>query len=200
MCKNVAPVFCKGSGDERYRLLRAECRVCYAGPMVAPPVPRRYTHVLHVGLWWRVLYGLLRVVLGVALLRMVGMPLIEVVRAVMSHELVEEPSDVLVSLAGTVLTHHPMYVTYFLACYFIFWGVVDVFLSLNLLRGVTWAFPVSMWMIGFFLLYGTYRFMHTHSLILLSILVLDAGLLWLIRNEYRASFAARALPAIQGSV
>ena len=158
------------------------------------------TRVLRVGLWWRVLYGFLRVVFGVALLRVVGMPLIEVVRAVMSHELVEEPSDVLVSLAGTALTHHPMYVTYFLAFYFIFWGVVDVFLSLNLLNGAVWAFPVSLWMIGFFLLYGTYRFMHTHSLILLSVLMLDAGMLWLIRNEYRAILAARALPATEGSV
>lgn len=166
--------------------------------MVSPPLPSVRTRVLHAGLWWRVLYGALRIVLGVALLRVVGVPLIEVVRTAMSHELVEEPSDVLVSLAGTVLTHHPVYVTYFLALYFIFWGVVDVLLSLSLLRGALWAFPVSMWMIGFFLLYGTYRFTHTHSLILLSVLIFDAGMLWLIRNEYRSVLATRLVPTVQG--
>lgn len=69
---------------------------------------------------WRIGYGLFRILFGFALLKVVGTPLIEVVSTVMKHELIQDPRDILYLCITNVLTNHPLYVTYFLALYFIF--------------------------------------------------------------------------------
>jgi uncharacterized membrane protein len=103
----------------------------------------------------------------------------------MSHELVQDHSDKLYTLASYWLGHHPLSITYFLASYFIFWGVVDVVLSVELLRERLWAFPASLVLIAGFVLYEIVRFTHTHSLILLWIIFVDTFIFWFIKREYK---------------
>lgn len=134
---------------------------------------------------WRIGYGFFRILFGLALLKVVGTPLIEVVSTLMKHELVEDPSDILYSFITNVLTTHPLYITYFLALYFIFWGVLDVVLSYNLIKHRLWAFPASFVLISLFLMYEAIRFSYTHSFILLGVILLDAIILWLIWREYK---------------
>ena len=103
----------------------------------------------------------------------------------MRHELVEDPKDVLYTYISSILTNHPLYVTYFLALYFIFWGVIDVVLSYNLIKHRLWAFPASFILIGLFVMYEATRFSYTHSFILLGVIFIDIIILWLIWREYR---------------
>ena len=138
-----------------------------------------------IGMWWRIGYGFLRILFGLALLKVVGDPLIDVLKNLMSYELLEDPSDILYSFVTHTLTVHPLYVSYFLAFYFIFWGVVDMVLSYHLIKHRLWAFPVSFVLIGGFILYEIIRFTHTHSYILLGIIILDSFILWLIWREYQ---------------
>lgn len=134
---------------------------------------------------WRIGYGFVRILFGLALLKVVGTPLIEVVRTLIRHELVEDPSDILYNFITSTLTNHPLYITYFLALYFIFWGLVDITLSYNLIKHRLWAFPVSLSLISLFIIYEVIRFNYTHSLILLWIILLDTIILWLIWREYK---------------
>ena len=138
-----------------------------------------------IGMWWRIFYGALRLILGFSLLKIIGRPVIDVVTWVLSHEFIQDPSDILLTTARMVLSHNSYYVTYFLAFYFIFWGVTDVVLSISLLREQLWSFPISMYVIGIFILYEAFRFLHTHSLILLSVIVIDIFILLLIYTEYK---------------
>ena len=138
-----------------------------------------------IGMWWRIFYGALRLMLGFSLLKIIGRPVIDVVTWVLSHEFIQDPSDILLTTARMVLSHNSYYVTYFLAFYFIFWGVTDVVLSISLLREQLWSFPISMYVIGIFILYEAFRFLHTHSLILLSVIVIDIFILLLIYTEYK---------------
>ena len=103
----------------------------------------------------------------------------------MSFELVEDPTDKLYGLVSQLLGQDPLYVSYFLAIYFIFWGLVDVILSINLLRGKIWAFPASLLLIGGFIIYEFIRFTYTHSLILLFIILVDIAIFWFIEREYK---------------
>lgn len=137
------------------------------------------------GMWWRIGYGLLRITFGLAILKVVGTPLLDVVTKIMSHELLSDPNDVLYTFLATLLTNYPLDISYFLAGYFIFWGVIDVTLSHNLIRHRLWAFPLSFTLIGLFLTYGLFRFSQTHSLILLGVLLVDGVILWLIWKEYQ---------------
>lgn len=138
-----------------------------------------------IGMNWRIGYGFFRILFGLALLKVVGIPLIEVVATLMQHELVEDPSDILYTFITTILTNHPLYITYFLALYFIFWGVVDIVLSYNLIKHRLWAFPASFLLISLFVVYEMIRFTYTHSFILLGVILLDTIILWLIRREYK---------------
>ena len=138
-----------------------------------------------IGMRWRIGYGCLRILFGLALLKLVNTPLLEVITNLMRHELVEDPKDVLYTFISSILTNHPLYVTYFLALYFIFWGVIDVVLSYNLIKHRLWAFPASFILIGLFVMYEATRFSYTYSFILLGVIFIDIIILWLIWREYR---------------
>ena len=134
---------------------------------------------------WRICYGILRIFLAFILLRFIGAPLSGIFYRAMQHELIEDPNDFLIQLAHPFIQHLSFPITYFLAVYLIFWGIIDILLSINLLKQKTWAFPVSMYLIGIFVLYEIYRFLHTHSFILACVIVIDLILIWLIGKEYR---------------
>lgn len=40
-----------------------------------------------IGMWWRIGYGVLRILLGLALLKVVGIPLIDVMNILMGHDI-----------------------------------------------------------------------------------------------------------------
>ena len=141
--------------------------------------------LFRIGMWWRIGYGSLRVIAGLALLKAVGTPLIDIVQFLLRHELVEDPSDLFYTFIHYILGPHPVHVTYFLALYFVFWGTIDIVLSYNLLKGKRWAFPAAITLIGLFLLYEVARLIHTHSLILFGVIMIDLLILWLIRREYK---------------
>jgi len=143
-----------------------------------------YDLLFRVGMGWRILYGSLRLILGFILLRLIGTPLSEIFYKVMSHELIEDPTDLLVQTASPLLQHLSFTVTYFIAAYLIFWGVIDILLSINLLKHKVWVFPISIYLIVIFVIYEIYRFSYTHSLVLASIIIIDIVLVWLIRKEY----------------
>ena len=88
-------------------------------------------------------------------------------------------------ILNSFLQLHPLSVTYFLSAYLIFWGVTDIVLSASLLRHKLWVFPVSLWLIGFFVLSEVFRITQTHSLILLGLIGVDLVIWWLIRDEWR---------------
>jgi uncharacterized membrane protein len=138
-----------------------------------------------LSMWWRIAYGTLRIIFGLALFKAVGSPLLDTISQLMSFELVQDPTDKLYGFASQLLGQDPMYVSYFLAIYFIFWGLVDVVLSINLLRGKIWAFPASLLLIGGFIIYEFIRFTYTHSLILLFIIFVDIIIFWFIEREYK---------------
>lgn len=145
-----------------------------------------YTSTLFkYGMWWRIFYGVLRTIFGFILLKLVDVPFADLLYKVMNYELVEDPSDMLFYTLHTFLQTHPLTVTHFVAAYLIFWGVVDVFLSVSLLKHQKWAFPVSLYLITFFVAYEIYRLFFTHSFILLSVILVDTFVFWLIWREYR---------------
>ncbi len=134
---------------------------------------------------WRIFYGTLRTILGVVLLKVINIPFSDLLYKIMSNELGGNPAGILFSITNSFLQIHPFTVTYFIAAYLIFWGLLDVILSINLLRHNIWAFPISLYLIGFFILYEFYRFFHTYSIILLGIILIDIIIFWLINIEYR---------------
>jgi uncharacterized membrane protein len=138
-----------------------------------------------VSMWWRILYGFLRVILGVVFLRLVGQSLSELVYALMAHEITGEAGDAVLENIYRVFETHDFTVSYFIASYFIFWGIVDIVLSACLLNHIRRAFPVTMFLIVLFIFYSVFRYAHTHSGILLGVIVIDFFILYLVNREYQ---------------
>ena len=138
-----------------------------------------------VSMWWRVIYGTFRVVVGVLLLRVIHHPFDSVVAGIMHTELVEHPNDTILFHFLAFLQQHPFTITYFFAFYIIFWGAVDIVLSVSLLRHQLWAFPFSLLLIASFMFYEIIRYTHTHSHTLLILLCIDTFVFWLIYREYQ---------------
>lgn len=132
-------------------------------------------------MWWRIGYGAVRVAVGITLLYFVGTPVSDILLRLMGHELTRHPHEGVMH----AINHLPFTVTYFLAIYFIFWGTIDVFLSILLLRHQLWAFPFSIVLITLFILYEMVRITHTHSLVLLGVIIMDLFIIWMIFREYK---------------
>lgn len=141
--------------------------------------------LFRLGMWWRILYGIIRLFVGFAFLKLVNTPLIDLLYKLTSTEIGEDPTDFFIGILNSFLQVHPLTVTYFLSAYLIFWGMVDIFLSVSLLKHRLWAFPVTLWLIALFVLYMFYRFTHTHSPILLATIVFDFWIFWLISREFK---------------
>ncbi len=141
--------------------------------------------LFRIGMWWRIFYGVLRIGFGLYLLNVINLPLSDLLYAFMRHELIDDPNDLLYRILNTFLRSHPLTVTYFLAAYLLFWGTLDTVLSACMLKHKLWAFPVSLILIGFFVTYELYRVTQTQSLILLFFICVDAGIWWLIKDEWK---------------
>ncbi len=150
-----------------------------------------------IGMWWRILYGSLRLILGGIMLKFfIGTPFSELLFRALSHEVVEDPTDIFFQFLYFIFENHSFTVTYFVASYLIFWGIIDIILSLCLLKHQLWSFPVSIGLIGLFVFYSVYRFFHTHSLILLGIIFVDIVIVYIIYKEYRVLQTERGIKAI----
>lgn len=143
-----------------------------------------YHKLFYIGMTWRIVYGVFRLILGLVLLHFVHTPITTLLFQLMHHEVVEDPQDLLIQTAHPLLQHFSYTVTYFLAFYLIFWGSIEIFLSINLLIRKLWAFPTSIILMGLFVLYEIYRVFNTHSLILVWIILIDIFVIWLIWKEY----------------
>lgn len=146
-----------------------------------------YTRInfFRLAMFWRIFYGALRLLLGLALLKLINVPIADLLYKVMKYELAEDPTDLLFNVVNVFLQLHPLSITYFVSAYLIFWGLIDIGILVSLLRHKKWAFPVSFWLISFFVIYELYRFTYTNSFILLGIVFIDLMILWLIWKEYR---------------
>lgn len=136
-------------------------------------------------MWWRIVYGVLRIVLALAVLKLIGVPLSDLFYSLMAHELIEDPHDLLYVLGSHILATQQLQLTHFAAFYLFFWGVIDIVLSYSLIKHRVWAFPVSLVLVGSFVVYEIIRLSHTHSLILLWVTCVDTCILWLTLKEYK---------------
>lgn len=141
-------------------------------------------------MYWRILYGAARVFIGYKLLSLVGLPAYQAYQHLMRREL-SETHDAVFQLIGRELAHHGFSITYFLAAYLLFWGLLDIALSISMLRHYLWAFMVSFVLMGLFIAYELFRLSHTHSHALFGFIVIDVFIAYLIYHERGRLIARR---------
>jgi uncharacterized membrane protein len=73
----------------------------------------------------------------------------------------------------------------FVAFYLLFYGVINIFLVISLLRGKLWAYPTAVICFSLFTVYMFVRFLFNHSVILSFFVVFDIFLIGLTWLEYQ---------------
>lgn len=141
--------------------------------------------VFEVGMWWRIVYGILKFCFGLFLLNYIHHSFGDLFNHFFILEIKDDSKDLFIKITNLFLDRHHFVVTYFISFYFIFWGALDAFLSINILRLKIWAYPVSLFLISIFTTYEFFRFLHHKSLLLLSVILFDLFILWVINKEYK---------------
>jgi uncharacterized membrane protein len=107
------------------------------------------------------------------------------VHALTQDELIEDPNDFVATHLLSLAQNFTVSTQYFYAFYLLSHGLIKVFLVIGLLRNKLWAYPVSLVVLGLFIVYQLYRFSYTHGFGLIVLTVFDVMVTGLIWHEYR---------------
>ena len=146
---------------------------------------RRIHQIFQISILLKGAHALIECIGGLVLAFISTSAITNLVNALTQEELIEDPNDLvaahLLSLAQnfTVSTQH------FYAFYLLSHGLIKVFLVIGLLRNKLWAYPVSLVVLGLFIVYQLYRFSYTHGFGLIVLTVFDVIVMGLIWHEYR---------------
>lgn len=137
------------------------------------------------------LHGLVECIGGLALAFVSLHSITHLAALLTQDELAEDPHDFLASH----LMHWSQHVSggskTFFALYLLSHGLTKIVLVGALLRGMLWAYPASLVVLGLFILYQIYRFANGPSLGMLVLTIFDLAVMWLIWHEYRVMRAHR---------
>jgi uncharacterized membrane protein len=100
-------------------------------------------------------------------------------------ELSEDPHDFVAAHLSAMAQHFTVSSKNFYSFYLVSHGLVKVVLVVGLLKEKLWAYPVSLAVLGVFILYQVYRFSYTHSPGLVALTLFDILVIALIWHEYR---------------
>ena len=147
---------------------------------------QRVIHILFdIGVIGKAGDGLLEIFGGGLLLFVNPQQLNWIARIATQHELSEDPNDVLARFLIRSLQQLSPATKVFAAVFLLWHGVVKVVLIWALLRKQWWAYPLAIVAFGLFLVYQMYRYLHTSSLWLLALSILDVFVIVLTWLEYK---------------
>ena len=157
----------------------------------------RVVHVLFdVSVIGKAVDGLLEIAGGLLLFLVKPDQLNWLVRVVTQHELSEDPHDVLARFLVRSVQQLSAGTKVFAGVFLLWHGAVKVLLVWALVRKQWWAYPLAIVAFGSFLAYQVYRYLHTRSVWLLVLSILDLFVIvvtWLEYKRLRTSHELRGI-------
>jgi uncharacterized membrane protein len=147
---------------------------------------RRIHQIFEIGILLKGAHALIECIGGLVLAVVSTSAIARLVDALTQEELIEDPHDFVATHLLSLAQNFTVGTQRFYAFYLLSHGVVKVFLVVFLLRNKLWAYPVSLVVLGLFVLYQLYRFSYTQGLGLIVLTVFDVGVMGLIWHEYRS--------------
>ncbi len=135
--------------------------------------------------WIKGLAGVIEAIGGVLVLFVTRDVLDSFLLHLTAPELADDPADWIMNYLRTAVQGYSDSTRHFASAYLIIHGLIKIFLVAGLLRGKLWAYPLSLWFLGAFIVYQCYRFMHTFSMWLVFLTVFDLVVVFLIWREYQ---------------
>lgn len=108
-----------------------------------------------------------------------------IVQALINNALIEDPDSFLAVHLRSYADHLTPGAEFYSGIYLLSHGLIKIFLVWGLLRGKLWSYPASLAVLFLFVLYQTFSFARTYSIVMLLLTVFDLILMILIYHEYR---------------
>lgn len=145
------------------------------------------THrIFQVSLLFKGAFAATEILAGISAFFVTQQFLFKLVERLMQQELLDDRRDLIASYLLTSVDHFSLSTRNFTAAYLLSHGVIKLWLIVGLLRGKLWYYPLAIAVFGAFIVYQMYRFTLSHSLWLVLITVVDAVVISLTWQEYRA--------------
>jgi uncharacterized membrane protein len=146
---------------------------------------RRIHQIFQISVLLKGAHALVECIGGLVLAFVSTSTITRLVNALTQEELIEDPNDFVAAQLLSLAQNFTVSTQRFYAFYLLSHGVIKVFLVIGLLRNKLWAYPVSLVVLGLFIMYQLYRFSYTHGFGLIVLTVFDVFVMGLIWHEYR---------------
>jgi uncharacterized membrane protein len=146
---------------------------------------RRIHQIFQISVLLKGAHALVECIGGLVLAFVSTSAITRLVNALTQEELIEDPNDFIAAHLLRLAQNFTVSTQRFYAFYLLSHGVIKVFLVIGLLRNKLWAYPVSLVVLGLFIVYQLYRFSYTHGFGLIVLTVFDVFVMGLIWREYR---------------
>jgi uncharacterized membrane protein len=155
----------------------------------AQHIPKLKPELIHllfkIGVAIKGIDGALEAVAGFALFFTSRAALRDLVDWLTAGEMREDPTDFVATHLIGFFHHLSKGTENFASVYLLIYGLAKVGLAVGLLRGKLWAYPAALAALGLFLCYQFYRVVHTHSLGLGLLSLVDLAILAVIWRDYK---------------
>jgi uncharacterized membrane protein len=146
----------------------------------------RHVHqIFEIGVLLKGAHALIECIGGLVLAFVSTSAITNLVNALTQEELIEDPDDFVATHLLSLAQNLTVSTQRFYAFYLLSHGVIKLLLVAGLLRNKLWAYPVSLVVLGLFIIYQIYRFSYTHGVGLIVLTVFDVIVMGLIWHEYR---------------
>src|SRR5260370_40711385 len=141
---------------------------------------RRIHQIFEISVLLKGVHALIECIGGLVLAFVSTSAIIRLVNALTQDELIEDPNDFVAAHLLSLAQNFTVSTQRFYAFYLLSHGVIKAFLVICLLRNKLWAYPVSLVVLGLFVVYHLYRFSYTHVFGLIVFTFFDVIVLGLI--------------------
>ena len=111
--------------------------------------------------------------------------LVTIVAHLTAGELQDDPSSPVAHWLLSAAHSFSIDTQSFYAIYFLGHGCLNAVIAAALLARQQWSYPVSMWVLGGFVVYQLYRFAHVGSAMMLVLSAFDLLIILLVWQEYK---------------
>ena len=146
---------------------------------------RRIHQIFQISVLLKGAHALVECIGGLVLAFVSTSAITRLVNALTQEELLEDPNDFVAAHLLSLAQNFTVSTQRFYAFYLLSHGVIKAFLVIGLLRNKLWAYPVSLVVLGLFIVYQLYRYSYTHAFGLIVLTVFDVFVIGLIWHEYR---------------
>jgi uncharacterized membrane protein len=146
---------------------------------------RRIHQIFEISILLKGAHAVIECIGGLLLVFVSASTIPRLVNVFTQEELIEDPSDFVATHLLSMAQNYTVGTQHFYAFYLLSYGIIKAALVIGLLRNKLWAYPVSLVVLGIFIVYQVYRFSYTHGFGLIVLTVFDVAVMVLIWHEYQ---------------